>query len=136
MRPLLLRFLFVSSCDFFFPFSKRKKIVLNITQCSGSFQSFITNTSADECNNPFPAYIHTHIHKYTSTYTHTHTHPSQSVMSWSTQVNFQKSKAIRIATTSPLPLSPPLWYSFLIIPYVALNSQAVAQEAAFYFTST
>ena len=73
MRPLLLRFLFVSSCDFFFPFSKRKKIVLNITQCSGSFQSFITNTSADECNNPFPAYIHTHIHKYTSTYTHTHT---------------------------------------------------------------
>ena len=61
---------------FFFSFSKRKKIVLNITQCSGSFQSFITNTSADKCNTPFPAYIRTYtqIYKHLNTHTHTHTH--------------------------------------------------------------
>ena len=78
--------LFVSSCDFFLPFLKEKKTVLNITQCSGSFQSFITNTSVDKCNNPFPAYIHTfaQIYMHLNTHTHTYTHPSQSVMRWST----------------------------------------------------
>ena len=72
--------LFCASCLYphviFFSFSKRKKIVLNITQCSGSFQSFITNTSADKCNTPFPAYIctYTQIYKHLNTHTHTHTH--------------------------------------------------------------
>ena len=78
MWPLLC-FLFVSSCDFSFSFSKRKKIVLNITQCSGSFQSFITNTSADKCNTAFPAYIRTctQIYKHLNTHTHTHILPNQ-----------------------------------------------------------